>query len=244
MGLASAFTGKVLPWFEPRQKIQGIRSIKQYLDELPSDEDAKLFALRDECDSVKSIVKVLGKRFGEFVALANKHKRLQSISGQKRKVKAGLFARKRQRVVEVERDNPYSRVKVWVGSFATQEVFNRYLAETYGDGEPISQFAADMGETFYDHDFLETSFHKEPIQDVKQAFKQHSFSEHYVERVSFDISELNVGEFNAIIEICSDEIKSTNSIVADEYKLSYIGQYKYDLDADQTLAKRQGCCIM
>jgi hypothetical protein len=43
-------------------------------------------------------------------------------------------------------------VDIWVGSFPSRAAFEGYLRETYGDDDdtPISKFAADMGQTFYD----------------------------------------------------------------------------------------------
>ena len=51
-------------------------------------------------------------------------------------------------------------VSIWVGNIATEDVYFTYLEETYSeeDDAPISQFAADMEVTFYDHDNLEGTF--------------------------------------------------------------------------------------
>jgi hypothetical protein len=55
----------------------------------------------------------------------------------------------------------YDVVDVFVGTFDSQEVLEQYLEETYDQDEedaPISAFAKDQGEAFYDHDFVESRF--------------------------------------------------------------------------------------
>ncbi|RYX82611.1 hypothetical protein EON83_18745 [bacterium] len=51
-------------------------------------------------------------------------------------------------------------VDVWVGLFSSRERLEKYLEEIYDDDDstPLSEFAGDMDEFFYDHDFFESSF--------------------------------------------------------------------------------------
>ena len=74
----------------------------------------------------------------------------------------------------------YEIVSAWVGVFPSSEDLDSYLDETYSDddSEPISSFAADQGEAFYDHDFLEFSF-SDPSSDPVALLKGHSFSRSY-----------------------------------------------------------------
>jgi WD40 repeat protein len=49
------------------------------------------------------------------------------------------------------------KVAIWIGTIPKKAQFNAYLKETYGDEDdesPISAFCADMGDSFYDHDFV------------------------------------------------------------------------------------------
>ena len=59
----------------------------------------------------------------------------------------------------------YRFVDVWVGLFPSEGSFKDYLRESYEEEEdedaPLSKFAEDMGESFYDHDFLEAAYHEE-----------------------------------------------------------------------------------
>lgn len=56
-------------------------------------------------------------------------------------------------------------VNIWVGFIDSKAAFEAYLEEVYeDDNRPISQFAADQDEYFYDHDFFEASYSDEPEQ--------------------------------------------------------------------------------
>ena len=76
-------------------------------------------------------------------------------------------------------------VDIWVGSFPSRAAFEGYLHETYGDHDhaPLSKFAADMGQTFYDHDFLEAAYHEEPSSDLGALLEGHSFARSYTPHV-------------------------------------------------------------
>jgi hypothetical protein len=54
----------------------------------------------------------------------------------------------------------FDTVDAWIGDFQTPETLDAYMAETYYEDDreaPISAFAADQGQWFYDHDFLEVA---------------------------------------------------------------------------------------
>lgn len=55
----------------------------------------------------------------------------------------------------------FSVVDVWIGRFPNRERLDRYLEEHYDDMDddaPISEFARDQGQWFYDHDFVASEF--------------------------------------------------------------------------------------
>lgn len=54
------------------------------------------------------------------------------------------------------------RLAIWVGTMPKKSQFNAYMKEMYGEDDdetPISPFCADMGDTFYDHDFVYGQWH-------------------------------------------------------------------------------------
>jgi WD40 repeat protein len=70
-------------------------------------------------------------------------------------------------------------VSMWVGDLSAKEA-NAYLKETYGEQErPISRFAADLGEWFYDHDFVETA-HERKATSIEKLVEDSSYSRSYV----------------------------------------------------------------
>ena len=71
----------------------------------------------------------------------------------------------------VERPNDHrkcgvSTFSVWIGSMPTREAFDRYLS---ADAPENGAFALDIGESWFDHDFLETSFYPEPVSSSELA---------------------------------------------------------------------------
>jgi hypothetical protein len=93
-------------------------------------------------------------------------------------------------------------VDIWVGLFPSKERLERYFSETYSgddDGTPISEFARDMGQWFYDHDFLEKGFHPEPTSDFRSLIECYSFSTSYFEAASPEFLKLKMRE-----HVCDD----------------------------------------
>jgi hypothetical protein len=73
-------------------------------------------------------------------------------------------------------------VSVWVGIFGARDVVDVYTAEQYErEDKPISQFGADIGLEFYDHDFMEVE-HEPGLSNLGvSAFARHSYGESFGE---------------------------------------------------------------
>jgi len=73
----------------------------------------------------------------------------------------------------------------WIGQFESEELYNEFIREDYSlcdsedyDDTPISKFAESQGETWIDHDFLESGF--EPHQvNIKEQFGGYSYAEEW-----------------------------------------------------------------
>jgi Immunity protein 22 len=55
----------------------------------------------------------------------------------------------------------FEMVDIWVGNFADEEAFQAYMEEQYDEEDedaPISAFARDLNQSFYDHDLVESKF--------------------------------------------------------------------------------------
>lgn len=120
-------------------------------------------------------------------------------------------------------------VDIWVGKFKSKKDFSGYLAETYGedDNRPISQFAADLGETFYDHDFIESTFVKVPY-DHAELFAGLSYSKSYFEAAKAKIEEFGIDDANVVILSFENGIASPRSATGDRYQLQYLGSFLFD----------------
>jgi hypothetical protein len=131
-------------------------------------------------------------------------------------------------------------VDVWVGQFPSEEAADDYFEETYADPEdgeeqPISQFAADMGESFYDHDFVEREFHPQGISDLSKALAGHSFSSSYSENVIEAASRADVPEpIDTVLLVWGGEIEAPVSVRTPAMSLVYIGRFDCDPNAPAT----------
>src|SRR5215203_243105 len=94
-------------------------------------------------------------------------------------------------------------VDVWLCRFPSAEAADAYFDEAYDeddDDRPISQFASDMGERFYDHDFVERGeFHDPPVGDVATALAAHSFSSSYLSKVVEASRSKPFAPFNSVL---------------------------------------------
>lgn len=106
-------------------------------------------------------------------------------------------------------------VDVWVGLFISPETFDDYLSENYsGEDDPISRFAADQGQSFYDHDFLQAAF-TAPTHDPTAL----------LEDFVAVPGGLGVGPINALILAYGMQIHEPRSASGEGYQLYYLGQF-------------------
>jgi hypothetical protein len=123
-------------------------------------------------------------------------------------------------------------VDVWVGQFPSEKAADSYFAETYSRRRPISQFAADMAERFYDHDFVEREFLPEGISDLSHALAGHSFSSSYLADVIAAASGADLpAALNTVLLVWGREIEAPVSVRTPHMSLVYIGRFDCDPNA-------------
>ncbi len=129
-------------------------------------------------------------------------------------------------------------VDVWVGHFPSEEAADNYFEETYtrtrwrARRQPISQFAVDMAELFYDHDFVEREFHPQGISDLSNALAGHSFSSSYVANVIDAAGRADLPEaLNTVLLVWGREIEAPVSVRTPIISLVYIGRFDCDPSA-------------
>ena len=123
----------------------------------------------------------------------------------------------------------------WLGRFESAEQVGAYFAEVYDedededeDGEetPISHFARDQGETWYDHDFLEYGF-GEGCASVEALVEGYSYHEQWTAELARRAAAEGVAEVNTLVFISEDQIEEPRSVEGEGYRLWYLGVIRY-----------------
>ncbi len=128
-------------------------------------------------------------------------------------------------------------VDLWVGSFPSAEAVEQYFAETYDqdDGIPISPFAADMGQWFYDHDFVYRELHDPPARTLEEGlgrWSQLSWA-HPQMLQAFRASPFL--PFNVFLVAFGREIERPTSVDLPGRRLHYLGRFENSA-ADEAVA--------
>lgn len=120
----------------------------------------------------------------------------------------------------------------WLGHFASEKRVADYLVEVYDEEDedrehtPLSQFACDQGETWYDHDFLEHGF-QENAPSVEDLVDGYSYSEQWSAELARRAAEGGLTQVNTLVFISEDQIQKPRSAEGDGYRLHYLGTITY-----------------
>ncbi len=121
---------------------------------------------------------------------------------------------------------------VWIARFASEDDLDEYMEEMFADEDddleddedtPISRFAADQGELFYDHDLVYAQFHEQA--DARSLIEGWGFPDDAVEVVVDAIQRLNAKKANTCFVADKDEFAEPKSVQGDGYELWYLGQF-------------------
>jgi hypothetical protein len=115
---------------------------------------------------------------------------------------------------------------IWIGLFESKKRLEKYMEETYGEEEdesPISQFARDQMEWYYDHDLVYAEYiRKATVQSLIEIW---NFPEQSVAEVIAAIEKLGLLNANVCLVADKDEFKAPRSATGNGYELWYIGQF-------------------
>ena len=127
----------------------------------------------------------------------------------------------------------------WLGRFPNVERVAAYFHEVYDDclddadidGEdwrrtPLSEFARDQGEKWYDHDFMEHGFNPSAAS-IKELVAGHSYYDQYEDELTRRASELGLEGVNMFVFISEDQIARPRSVEGADYWLRYVGTVTY-----------------
>ncbi len=121
---------------------------------------------------------------------------------------------------------PMETSHIWLGRFVSEQAVDAYFAESYSEGDdeaPINQFAAEQGESFYDHDWLERSYSSSC--DLRAQVSPHSYSESYLDRVLALSRERGALDAHVFILADEGEFSQPRSIEAPDHVLWDLGTF-------------------
>ena len=125
--------------------------------------------------------------------------------------------------------SPSSRTMIshlWLGQFGP-DAPEDFFEEQYDreDDEPLSQFAASQGETWYDHDFVEISY-LDDLQEVRALVDGHSYSESYLDSVVAKAAALGIDQANVFVFADKEQFAGPCSASGPGYQLWYLGEFE------------------
>lgn len=115
---------------------------------------------------------------------------------------------------------------IWIGLFDSKKRLEKYMDETYGEDDdetPISEFAHDQAEWFYDHDLVYAEYIKKAT--AQSLIEIWGFPEQSVVKVLAVIEKLGPIKANVSFVADKDEFKTPRSATGNGYELWYIGQF-------------------
>ncbi|MBX9628640.1 MAG: immunity 22 family protein [Gemmataceae bacterium] len=119
----------------------------------------------------------------------------------------------------------------WVGRF-TEEAAVGYFEEVRDPDDedrehtPLSAFARDQGETWYDHDFLEHGCYPK-AESVRELTNGHSYHEQWADELARRADAAGLTGMNFLIFISEGEVEEPRSVTGDGYELYYLGTIAY-----------------
>ncbi len=119
----------------------------------------------------------------------------------------------------------------WLGCFPCEQRVVGYFAEVYDEDRehtPLSQFAHDQSETWYDHDFMEHGFNLHS-RSIEELVNGHSYFKEWTAELVRRAAEIGLNDMNMIVFISQDQIDNPCSVEGDDYALHYLGTIEYPI---------------
>ena len=118
------------------------------------------------------------------------------------------------------------RSHIWLGSFPSEDALDEYFEENFddeNDDTPINRFAADQGETFIDHDWVERGFLQ--TDNLRLLIRDHSYSEDYLDAVIRAAEAKGLTGVNTFVMADEGEVAVPKTVDQPEHKLWYVGVF-------------------
>ena len=119
-------------------------------------------------------------------------------------------------------------VHIWVGHFESEDRCQAYFAECWDPEDedrvrtPLSEFARDQGERWYDHDVFEYS-HDPAARWVADLARRHSYANQYAHDADARAVARGVAGINTFVFIGASEIDCPRDVAGIGFTLHYLG---------------------
>jgi hypothetical protein len=115
---------------------------------------------------------------------------------------------------------------IWVGYFppGRQPEYFKEIYDEEDDDAPISEFAADQGEVWLDHDFMELGSKDSP-DGIKDLVAGYSWSDQYADELTNRVNEQGIERFNSFVLLTAGEVSTPCSVHKNGVELHYMGQF-------------------
>lgn len=116
----------------------------------------------------------------------------------------------------------------WVGHLPGS-LASIYFAEVYDEDRertPLSAFARDQGEKWYDHDFLEFGF-SAAAGSVEELVAGYSYSDQWAAELARRAAGAGLSGINWFAFISEGEVERPRSVQGDGYWVRYLGTITY-----------------
>jgi hypothetical protein len=111
-----------------------------------------------------------------------------------------------------------------------KRIASKYFVEIYAEDRkatPLSPFARDQREKYYDHDFLEYDWGT--AATIQELVRNYSYSEQWADELAKRVAAAGLTKINFFVFISQDEIKKPRSVEGDGYWLRYMGTIEYQI---------------
>jgi len=118
----------------------------------------------------------------------------------------------------------------WVGQFP-EEIAGKYFVEVWDEDNedrehtPLSAFARDQCEQWYDHDFLEYGWGK--AGSIEELVAGYSYSDQWAGELARRAKTAGLSDVNFFVFISESEIENPRSVRTENYRLTYLGTIEY-----------------
>lgn len=119
-------------------------------------------------------------------------------------------------------------VSIWLGNLSSEDEFENYVKEQYGDDDsPISRFAEEFEIGWYDHDFIEADF-IENKSSVEEFLSGNSYSSSFINEAVSASKSKGFESCNTKILLYDNEYIPNDRTENETQKLTFIGAFAFD----------------